>query len=606
MVHKIVALFLAWLGVVYAIDINMTIVKGDAQQFEKLLYQINLSEKKSDEVSLQKTLLYKLINLSSAKQEEKLDFDLPKNSKRYRELFDYYMEFSQMTSLDRKRLGEMHANKETIAGVIALIAKPDESTLTRQLEYAFYHKGEMIYRDKLQRRSIVIEGFPSIFVTAMKKISFDPKGVSQELEAIHAEYQKLEMKIQKFMLDRERLNLLEKSDQAQRLTQSIIFLQNSQKELARKKVLYLFEHFTIALKNRSQETFDLEKKLLDTMPLMTADKAVIADTAQLMQQMSKSVFGTAKRIAGSFFSELTDVTADIWEVINRPLFALNETQVSFFKILTALVLFIASFYIGALYKKGVHRYTRRKRSIKLATRTLFANVGNYIIIIAAFFISLNILGIDLTSIALIAGALSVGIGFGLQNIVSNFVAGLILMFERSIKVGDYIEITDQLRGHVMDIRMRSTTITTNANIDVIVPNQDLIQKHVINWTMSDDIRRFDIPFGVAYGTDTQKVIDVVQEAVQQSGYEDLHESDSHHTRVVMVGMNNSSVDFELLVWLKGESILFPKPTLSRFLTLIYDTLYKNGIKIPFPQRDLHIRSMDDLVASQLGCSKETR
>ncbi|BCD61012.1 MULTISPECIES: mechanosensitive ion channel family protein [unclassified Nitratiruptor] len=166
------------------------------------------------------------------------------------------------------------------------------------------------------------------------------------------------------------------------------------------------------------------------------------------------------------------------------------------------------------------------------------------------------------------------------------------MFERSIKIGDFVEIDENLRGRISDIRMRSTTITTNDNIDVIVPNQDLIQNRVINWTMNDDIRRFRIPFGVAYGTDAKKVIQVIKDAVKNSGFGDIYEDSKRKTRVIMTSMGDSSVNFELLVWIKGKEALYPRRTTSRFLILIYETLNRHGIEIPFPQRDLHIKSID--------------
>jgi len=166
------------------------------------------------------------------------------------------------------------------------------------------------------------------------------------------------------------------------------------------------------------------------------------------------------------------------------------------------------------------------------------------------------------------------------------------MVERSVKIGDYIQLDDNLRGHVVDIKMRSITVNTNSNIDVIVPNQDLIQNRVINWTMNDKIRRFEIPFGVAYGTDPQKVIDVVLKAVKESDFNDIYTTQERHTRVIMTGMGDSSVNFELFVWLVGREILYPKRTTSRFLILIYNALYENGIEIPFPQQDLHIKSIE--------------
>jgi len=203
-----------------------------------------------------------------------------------------------------------------------------------------------------------------------------------------------------------------------------------------------------------------------------------------------------------------------------------------------------------------------------------------------------VLGINLSSIGLVAGALSVGIGFGLQNIVSNFISGIILMFERSIKIGDYIELSEELKGHVTGINMRSTTINTNSNIDVIVPNQNFIQNNVINWTMNDETRRFQIPFGVAYGTKPQMVVDVIRDAVKNSGFTDVVDTPKRHTRVIMAGMGSSSVDFELFVWIKGSETLYPKRTTSRFLVLLYNALYANNIEIPFPQQDLHIKSID--------------
>jgi small-conductance mechanosensitive channel len=295
---------------------------------------------------------------------------------------------------------------------------------------------------------------------------------------------------------------------------------------------------------------------------------------------------------GIGFQELKTQAQHIWSIANQPLFTINKTPVSVVKLLVSLLIFIIGFIIGNFYKKQIKRISSKNRAVTSSTRTLLANLGSYVIFIITFFIVLKVLGIDLSSIALVAGALSVGIGFGLQNIISNFVSGIILMVERSVRIGDYIQLDNDIRGHVVDIKMRSITVNTNSNIDVIIPNQDLIQNRVINWTMNDKIRRFEIPFGVAYGTDPQKVIDVVLEAVKKSNFNDIYITQERHTRVIMTGMGDSSVNFALFVWLVGREILFPKRTTSRFLILIYNALYANGIEIPFPQQDIHIRSVD--------------
>ncbi len=282
----------------------------------------------------------------------------------------------------------------------------------------------------------------------------------------------------------------------------------------------------------------------------------------------------------------------IIKTLTEPMFSINNTQISLAKLFIALAVFIFAFILGGFYKVQINKRVSKKANISSSTQTILANMGYYLIIVIAFFIMLNILGINLSSLALVAGALSVGIGFGLQNIVSNFVSGLILMFERSVKVGDFVELSDSLRGRVLDIRMRSTIISTNANINVIVPNQNFIENNVINWTMHDMIKRFEIPFGVAYGTKPQVVVDIIMRAVENSGFTDLYKDNEKTTRVVMTKMNNSSVDFELFVWIKGDNILRPKRTISRFLILIYDTLYENGIEIPFPQMDLHMKEQN--------------
>jgi small-conductance mechanosensitive channel len=290
----------------------------------------------------------------------------------------------------------------------------------------------------------------------------------------------------------------------------------------------------------------------------------------------------------------------VWDFINNPVFSINTVPVSIFKLFMTILIFISGFVLGALYKRKMKSLQLNQKSFTQSTRTLLTNIGYYIIILIAFFVALNVLGVKLSSIALVAGALSVGIGFGLQNIVSNFVSGLILMFERSVKIGDYIQLDGDLRGHVTDIRMRSTTINTNENIDIIIPNQKLIENNVINWTMNDKLRRFEINFDVAYGTDARKVIGLIKEAVKESGFGDIYTSSSRYTRVLMTGLGDSSVNFQLFIWIQGGEIYYPKRTTSRFLILIYETLNANGIEIPFPQSDLHIRSIEDnLIISQI-------
>ena len=318
---------------------------------------------------------------------------------------------------------------------------------------------------------------------------------------------------------------------------------------------------------------------------------MLVKTLFLLVSLAAFLVGADSNTTAAAGHNMESFISIVWEKINATIFVVNDAPVSLFKILVAVMIFVIGVFVGGYYKLYINKLMQKSHSMTMSTKTLLSNVGYYLILMISIVFTLNFLGINLSSIAFIAGALSVGIGFGLQNIVSNFISGIILMFERSIKIGDYIELSGDLRGRVSDIRMRSTTVTTNSNIDIIVPNQSFIENNVINWTMNDEIRRFDIPFGVAYGTNPQKVIDVVLDAVKKSGFNDIYLSNERITRVVMTSMGDSSVNFELLVWLIGSESLYPKRTTSRFMILIYNALYENNIQIPFPQMDLHVKEL---------------
>ncbi len=280
-------------------------------------------------------------------------------------------------------------------------------------------------------------------------------------------------------------------------------------------------------------------------------------------------------------------------LLRKPIFTINKKGISCIDLFFALIVFAIGIFLGILYKKYIKKLTYKGINLTPSTQTLISNLGYYLIIVIAFFVTLKVLGIDLTSLTIIVGALSVGIGFGLQSIISNFMCGLIMMFEKSIKVGDIIELDPNLVGKVVSINMRATIINTYDNIDVIIPNQTLFTSNVINWTMSDDIRRLRIPFGVAYGTDIEKVESAILSELYESDLDFIRKDENRKPKIVMIAMSDSSVNFELFVWVhvvenKGKKIL-----ISEFLKLIYNALYKHNIEIPFPQMDIHVKDIKD-------------
>jgi small-conductance mechanosensitive channel len=211
--------------------------------------------------------------------------------------------------------------------------------------------------------------------------------------------------------------------------------------------------------------------------------------------------------------------------------------------------------------------------------------AHYVILLGGFMLALAAAGIDFSRFALLAGAFGVGIGFGLQNVVNNFVSGLILLYERPVQVGDAIDMGD-LIGEVKRIGIRSSTVRTFAGAEVIVPNADLISQRVINWTLSDKIRRIDVAIGVRYGSDPDRVEQILL------GVAKAHEKVLHDPApaVLFRRHGESSLDFEVRVWIADFKDRFVVE--SALNGAINRALADAGIEIPFPQRDLHVRSVD--------------
>lgn len=339
-----------------------------------------------------------------------------------------------------------------------------------------------------------------------------------------------------------------------------------------------------------QEAFHKSLKTSDSYMKLISPKSLDGeqDYYQLVKEFGKAHFGVVSTAMSASKESLTDSLSYLWNLLFEPLFVLNEKAISSADILKILVILISGFFIAGLYRRRILNWSERWVTATPMTAKLTANLGYYFIGFITFIIGLSSIGLNLTSFSMFASALAIGIGFGLQTVVSNMVAGIIMMFERSIRVGDVIEISDILRGTVTDMRIRSTVIKTFDNIDVVVPNSSFVQNNVINLTFDDKTRRLHVPFGVAYGTEVETVQQAILNELKQSKL-NYHKSKYKEPLVRMLAMGTSSVDYELLVWVELGSKKTPDALASDFLILIYKTLYKYNIEIPFPQLDLHVK-----------------
>ena len=285
---------------------------------------------------------------------------------------------------------------------------------------------------------------------------------------------------------------------------------------------------------------------------------------------------------------MTDTLAQLLEqllqILNFELFKLGSGSITLASILKLALLVAVVILAESVLRRVFMQRVLTRTQLDEGMRFAIARISGYLFITLGLYLSLTFVGIDLSSLAVLAGASGVGLGFGLQNIVHNFISGVIILAERPIAIGDRVEVNG-VAGQVTRINLRSTIVVTNDNISVIVPNSNFISDPVVNWSHGDPKVRINVPVGIAYGSDVEKFRRVMME-VALAQPEVLHDPKPN---IFFIGFGESSLDFEVGVW-TAEMLRNPKRFRSELNYAIEAALRRNQIEIPFPQRDLHIRS----------------
>ncbi|HPF78269.1 MAG TPA: mechanosensitive ion channel [Alphaproteobacteria bacterium] len=266
-------------------------------------------------------------------------------------------------------------------------------------------------------------------------------------------------------------------------------------------------------------------------------------------------------------------------------FQVGNFKVSLYTALKGLLSIIVIFWTAAIVSEFAEKRIKKMRKIRAANKALFQKIFQIIIYFVAFLVTLNALGIDLTSLTVLSGAVGIGLGFGLQKIAANFVSGMILVLERALKPDDLVELEDGTFGYVRKSSSRSTLLETLDGKEIIVPNEDFITKRVTNWTLTSNKARIDIPFGVSYNSDIEKARDLALEAAK------------NHPRCMkepepvcfLRNFGDSSVDFIIMFWVEDVT----QGRWNAQSEVMFDLWHKfkeHKIEIPFPQRDLHLKT----------------
>lgn len=285
---------------------------------------------------------------------------------------------------------------------------------------------------------------------------------------------------------------------------------------------------------------------------------------------------------------MTDPLIYVHDVLGLQLFDIGTKVITVGGLLAVAFFVVAIWWLAGLLERSVQRLTRRyaDESWKFARIHMLSRLLRYTVWVLGTVLALNYLGIDLTSIALLGSALAVGLGFGLQNIFSNFVSGIIILLERSLKVGDFVDLQSGVRGHVREIAMRYTRVSTNDSLDVLVPNSEFINGRVVNWTFDDSYRRMHVPFHAAYSTPKELVREAGLAAAAR--VDGVVENEQHRTDVWLTAYADNWLDYELIVWADRALTTHPGSTHAKLMWALDDELARRKIEMPLPRRELHV------------------
>lgn len=310
-------------------------------------------------------------------------------------------------------------------------------------------------------------------------------------------------------------------------------------------------------------------------------------------------------IAVALFVDLLAVFRRVWEFVTRPLF--GNPQLRAINILGGILILILTFFLSRRSGRFLERRIAKRSYIDPGLRYTIARLANYLLIVVGVLLALKVVGVDMTSVAVVFTALSVGIGFGLQYIAADIASGFILLFERPIRVGDRITIGED-EGDVQSIKLRTTIIYTNDRIAIIVPNSRLVSQRVINWSYGDPRARIAIPISVATTSDVNLVTETLLRAAE--GVENVLTDPPPKVQFLKFG--EYSLDLRLLVWTRQPS---RHPQIRSDINYRIERLFRDsGIEIPFPKQEFVLRQAnptenDDLLADDStlpGASLESR
>ena len=283
-------------------------------------------------------------------------------------------------------------------------------------------------------------------------------------------------------------------------------------------------------------------------------------------------------VAATIMNDLFDVNL----LAQIELAIIFNTPITLGGVVAAVIVFYLFLVATSIIADFLEKVIMPRTTADLGVVNSIVTLSRYLVMMLGLFMATSTLGFDLSTLAFIGGGVTIAVGFGLQQIVANFVSGILLIFEQALRPGDVIKVDNEI-GVVEQLRIRSTVVRTRDNVELIIPNETLLTSTVTSYTKSERLVRISLPVGVSYDSDPQQVRDILIECVKPH---DLVQQDPEPL-VHFTGLGDSSVDFELLVWINQPNLI--RQVRSDLYFIVWDALAKHNIEIPYPQRDLNLR-----------------
>ncbi len=309
-----------------------------------------------------------------------------------------------------------------------------------------------------------------------------------------------------------------------------------------------------------------------------------------LSEKSIIIRGEGARWLQVFLEFISGSWNHIRDQFDRTLFYLGEKPIRIWNITQFILIMIATWWISKLITRALDTIVATRKGIRKAVVYRLNRLLHYFLLFVGLLIALTWLGFDFSNFVLLAGALGVGIGFGLQNIFNDFLSGVIILFQSHLKVGDFVEIGPDLKGEIREINVRNTILSTNDGTDILVPNSEMVSKKVINWTLRDPYRRIHVPFSVAYGTDLEEVSRIITDSAKKVP-STLNKIGVRDPQVFISKLGESGIEMELVVWVDEKWNRRTRNSQSQYLFMIERTLKKYDIEIPYARLDVRIKDI---------------